>query len=181
MKPIENQVPQSKGLDQQSLVERLRIRAHIRRNAQGRKSVQVGSNGVDDSQEGKPDRIADLLEQAADRIESFEGMFETAKIGAFSKHSEYDAVVVDFDKYYRMVDLLSDQQEDIQHMQSVIERLHTTNTELLAVLQVAHLALDAIFDEMTVGERYTNAGQYLVDAFPVVCDVIKKHGVNDAR
>lgn len=160
-----------KPIEEQSLVERLRIRAHIRRNAQGRKSVQGD----------KPDRIADLLEQAADRIESFEGMFETAKIGAFSKHSEYDAVVVDFDKYYRMVDLLFDQQEDIQHMQSVIERLHTTNTELLAVLQVAHLALDAIFDEMTVGERYTNAGQYLVDAFPVVCDVIKKHGVNDAR
>lgn len=113
-KAIENQGPQPKGLDQQSLVERLRIRAHIRRNSQGRKLVQ----------EGKPDRIADLLEQAADRIESFEGMFETAKIGAFSKHSEYDAVVVDFDKYYRMVDLLAEQQEDIQHMQGVIERLH---------------------------------------------------------
>ena len=42
----------------QSLVERLRIRAEIRRQIPSRKSVQ----------EGKPDRIADLLEEAAARI-----------------------------------------------------------------------------------------------------------------
>lgn len=42
----------------ESLVERLRKRAEIRRNIQTRKSVQ----------EGKPDRIADLLEEAADEI-----------------------------------------------------------------------------------------------------------------
>lgn len=41
------------------IVERLRIRAEIRRNAVGRKSVQ----------EGKPDRLADLLDEAADVIE----------------------------------------------------------------------------------------------------------------
>jgi len=41
------------------LVYRLRKRAEIRRQIQSRKSVQ----------EGKPDRIADLLEEAADRIE----------------------------------------------------------------------------------------------------------------
>ena len=41
------------------LVERLRIRAHIRRNIPHRKSVQ----------EGKPDRIADLLDEAANEIE----------------------------------------------------------------------------------------------------------------
>ena len=35
---------------------------------------------------------------------------------------------------------------------------------------------DAIFDEMTVGERYTNAGQYLIDAFPVVREALAKHG-----
>ena len=43
---------------EESLVYRLRKRAEIRRNIQTRKSVQ----------EGKPDRIADLLEEAADEI-----------------------------------------------------------------------------------------------------------------
>lgn len=43
---------------EESLVERLRKRAEIRRNIQTRKSVQ----------EGKPDRIAELLEEAADEI-----------------------------------------------------------------------------------------------------------------
>jgi hypothetical protein len=41
------------------LVERLRTRAAIRRQIATRKSVQ----------EGKPDRIADLLEEAADEIQ----------------------------------------------------------------------------------------------------------------
>ena len=41
------------------LVYRLRKRAEIRRQIPTRKSVQ----------EGEPDRIADLLEEAADRIE----------------------------------------------------------------------------------------------------------------
>lgn len=45
---------------EQSLVERLRIRAQIRRQISTRKSVQ----------ENKPDRIADLLEEAADFIET---------------------------------------------------------------------------------------------------------------
>lgn len=40
------------------LIDRLRIRASIRRQITTRKSVQ----------EGKPDRIADLLDEAADRI-----------------------------------------------------------------------------------------------------------------
>ena len=44
---------------EQSLVFRLRKRAEIRRNIKDRKSVQ----------EGTPDRIADLLEEAADKIE----------------------------------------------------------------------------------------------------------------
>jgi len=43
---------------QQSLVFRLRKRAEIRRQIPGRKSVE----------EGTPDRIADLLEEAADEI-----------------------------------------------------------------------------------------------------------------
>jgi hypothetical protein len=44
------------------LVVRLRKRADIRKQIPGRKSVQ----------EGKPDKIAELLEEAADRIESLE-------------------------------------------------------------------------------------------------------------
>lgn len=44
---------------EQSLVFRLRKRAEIRRQIPGRLSVT----------EGKPDKIANLLEEAADRIE----------------------------------------------------------------------------------------------------------------
>ena len=46
-------------IDEQDLVFRLRKRAEIRRQIQTRKSVQ----------EGAPDRIADLLEEAADEID----------------------------------------------------------------------------------------------------------------
>jgi len=47
-------------VSEQSLVFRLRKRAEIRRQITSRKSVQ----------EGAPDRIADLLEEAADALES---------------------------------------------------------------------------------------------------------------
>ena len=46
-------------VSEQSLVFRLRKRAEIRRQIPGRKSVE----------EGTPDRIADLLEEAANKIE----------------------------------------------------------------------------------------------------------------
>lgn len=46
-------------VSQQSLVFRLRKRAEIRRQIPGRKSVE----------EGKADRIADLLEEAANEID----------------------------------------------------------------------------------------------------------------
>ena len=46
--------------DESDLVFRLRKRAEIRRQIPNRKSVQ----------EGRPDRIADLLEEAASEIES---------------------------------------------------------------------------------------------------------------
>lgn len=46
----------------ESLVYRLRKRAEIRRQIKDRKSVQ----------ENKPDRIADLLEEAANKIEELE-------------------------------------------------------------------------------------------------------------
>jgi len=49
-------------VEEEDLVFRLRKRAEIRRQITDRKSVQ----------EGKPDRISDLLEEAADRIEELE-------------------------------------------------------------------------------------------------------------
>ena len=49
---------------EQSLVYRLRKRAEIRRQIAGRKSVQ----------EGKPDRLADLLDEAADELERLRGV-----------------------------------------------------------------------------------------------------------
>jgi hypothetical protein len=50
-------------VNEQSLVFRVRKRAEIRRQIQDRKSVQ----------EGKADRIADLLEEAATEIERLTG------------------------------------------------------------------------------------------------------------
>ena len=51
-------------MNEESLIYRLRKRSEIRRNIQTRKSVQ----------EGKPDRIADLLEEAADEIYRLENL-----------------------------------------------------------------------------------------------------------
>lgn len=59
----------NKSLEEQTLVERLRLRASIRRNNTERKSVQ----------EGKPDRIADLLEESADEIERLYLVIEDLK------------------------------------------------------------------------------------------------------
>jgi len=44
------------------LIDRLRTRATIRRQISGRKSVQ----------EGKPDRLADLLDEAANELETLQ-------------------------------------------------------------------------------------------------------------
>lgn len=49
-------------MKEESLIYRLRKRAEIRRNIPHRKSVQ----------EGKPDRIADLLDEAASEIEELQ-------------------------------------------------------------------------------------------------------------
>ena len=43
-------------------------------------------------------------------------------------------------------------------------RLIAAAPDLLEALKLAHKALEAIADEMTVGERYTNAGQHLIDS-----------------
>jgi hypothetical protein len=52
----------NKAFMNEDLIYRLRKRAEIRRQIPGRKSVQ----------ENKPDRIADLLEEAAARLEQLE-------------------------------------------------------------------------------------------------------------
>ena len=49
-------------MKEESLIYRLRKRAEIRRNIPTRKSVQ----------EGKPDRIAELLDEAANEIEELQ-------------------------------------------------------------------------------------------------------------
>ena len=54
--------PTETTMNDESLIYRLRKRAEIRRQIPDRKSVQ----------EGKADRIADLLEEAADEIEKLE-------------------------------------------------------------------------------------------------------------
>lgn len=59
------------------LVFRLRYRAEIRRQISTRKSVQ----------EGKPDRIADLLEEAAREIESLENQVYTLAVGYKNENS----------------------------------------------------------------------------------------------
>lgn len=51
------------------LVYRLRKRAEIRRQISTRKSVQ----------EGKPDRISDILEEAANRIEYLESIINKSE------------------------------------------------------------------------------------------------------
>jgi hypothetical protein len=67
----------------QSLVFRLRKRAEIRRQIKDRKSVQ----------EGAADRIADLLEEAANEIEALRKLrYELIGVLADCKESGYDAV-----------------------------------------------------------------------------------------
>lgn len=53
-------------MSEESLIYRLRKRSEIRRSIQSRKSVQ----------EGKPDRIAELLEEAADEIDRLESLVD---------------------------------------------------------------------------------------------------------
>ena len=76
-----------KPIEEQTLVERLRTRAAIRRNIKDRKSVQ----------EGKPDRIADLLEESADRLEAYEEHLSLHEL-----HKEYQdrtlAELVEYNK-----------------------------------------------------------------------------------
>lgn len=68
----------------EDLVYRLRKRAEIRRQIPHRKSVQ----------EGKPDRMADLLEEAALEIENLRKFIDAA----FEAHPNLDLDVGDYTK-----------------------------------------------------------------------------------
>jgi hypothetical protein len=71
---------------EQSLVFRLRRRAEIRRQIPDRRSVQ----------EGAPDRIADLLEEAADEIEALRKLrYELMGVQDDCRENGYDAVCDD--------------------------------------------------------------------------------------
>lgn len=63
----------------ESLVYRLKARAAIRRSVKTRKSVQ----------EGKPDRISDLLEEAAERISTLERELGEARDNAAKWERSY--------------------------------------------------------------------------------------------
>jgi hypothetical protein len=70
-------------VEQQSLVFRLRRRAEIRRQIKDRKSVQ----------EGAADRIADLLEEAADELTELQSLrYELMGVLEDCRVSGYDAV-----------------------------------------------------------------------------------------
>lgn len=60
---------ENRPLSEQSLIFRLRKRSEIRRQIQSRKSVQ----------EGRPDRIASLLDEAADEIERLNEILKEKK------------------------------------------------------------------------------------------------------
>jgi hypothetical protein len=70
-------------VEQQSLVFRLRRRAEIRRQIPDRRSVQAG----------EPDRIADLLEEAADELTELRALrYELMGVLEDCQVSGYDAV-----------------------------------------------------------------------------------------
>jgi hypothetical protein len=50
---------------------------------------------------------------------------------------------------------------------------HTSTSELLAALLIALEALEQVSSEMTVGDRFSNAGQSVLDALDPVRDAIK--------
>ena len=77
-------------VSEQSLVFRLRKRAEIRRQIPSRKSVL----------EGGPDRLADLLEEAATEIERLKNLnknlfYELEGVIIDSKHMDFDEVCIE--------------------------------------------------------------------------------------
>lgn len=71
-------------MDETDLVYRLRKRAEIRRQIAGRKSVQ----------EGKPDRISDLLEEAAAEITELRSINVTKNVLSLLTELEINGLVL---------------------------------------------------------------------------------------
>jgi hypothetical protein len=59
-------------------------------------------------------------------------------------------------------------------MKAERDRLSAINAELIEALKLADKTMEEISKEMTAGERYTNAGQYLLDTPAVVRAAIAK-------
>lgn len=62
----------------------------------------------------------------------------------------------------------------VDDLMGEVRRLSAINAELLEALKLADKTMEEISKEMTVGERYTNAGQYLIDTPAVVRAAIAK-------
>jgi len=75
-------------MNEQDIVERLRIRAEIRRQIPGRKSVE----------EGKPDRIADLLEEAALEIDRLRKKIDTMTLSQQENPDDQSDLSIDICK-----------------------------------------------------------------------------------
>ena len=75
-------------MNEQDIVERLRIRAEIRRQIPGRKSVE----------EGKPDRIADLLEEAALEIDRLQKKIDTMTLSQQENPDDQSDLSIDICK-----------------------------------------------------------------------------------
>ncbi|MCZ2397904.1 MAG: hypothetical protein LC100_15350 [Chitinophagales bacterium] len=75
---------------EQSLVDRLRIRSSIRRSIPSRKSVQEGKPDRIDSRGQSLDDDADLLEESAEKLEAYE-----KHIVLYESHIEYQNNLID--------------------------------------------------------------------------------------
>lgn len=97
-------------MEEQSLVERLRKRAEIRRQIPTRKSVQ----------EGMPDRLADLLEEAADEIDKLKAENLSLELRKFVLKDMVKQTSV------KHIELKAKWQEAIEAKDAMIESLRST-------------------------------------------------------
>lgn len=88
---------ESEQTQPEDLVYRLRKRAEIRRQISTRKSVQ----------EGQPDRISDLLEEAADEIDYVNGLLDDIRVLVIT--NEMDEEYTKFDLINELAQVLRNQ------------------------------------------------------------------------
>jgi hypothetical protein len=109
-----------KPFEEQDITEKLRIRADIRRNAKGRKSVE----------EGKPDRLAVLLDEAANEIDRLRA----------NEHRYQD---------YRegREDLADSRAIEIENLRNEIGELKNEGETLLEMFRVANQQIERMGDQ----------------------------------